>query len=1074
MLKTIKYIGAVALVGLPFMACTDDFASDTTNGEYTISETGEKTPLEMAVTLQDSYAGPRTRALNGSFEVGDKLVAYVQQVAKVSDAYGTSGMTDASKVAKKVTFEVDQKASTITADHLGVALYWDDFSNTSDDITASDRYLRVGYGFCYNGGTPNPSTGDESGVVGWSVQTGQTTEDKVRNSDLLWAGPQTAVKYDPAKVRPDVSYNEKVKLPVTYTHAMSKVTIELVLADGFEKKEGTGKAIAFENATTTPTLYANAVATVDAPQQLIKSTQQPNDITMYLTDDESTPGTRVYEAIIAPTVMKAGNVLATVEVDGNKYDLTLTDALLTTLPTGDTREKWSGKLSAYETSAESTLVYKKDGVYSSSDGGITLSGINYRLKATLKKQRIEVEAKITDWTDVSASIEGSIMFDPDVRTNVFDPDPIDISKGSFDLWRAVAKNGETVVAKANADYDADATTNGVNKASTYEYKGGKWDVAEGSPVLYWVNGNTPYYFRALATAKTTNVTGIVTELQHVDCSDGKDGTDAAQGTDLLWAQTSKHKGKDPQGNYVLENGQPKVYEPGDAIDPRTGNVPLTFQHAMSKISFQLVTAENAGDVDHVDLSGATISIINIYNKGKINVGDGTIGSLDMTLTEEEPIYTIKGTVDASFKWENQIVIPQSLTTDKDGAARSKTPLFYTSNELTAIYPDANPKYGGVSVNTSIGTGTPTYYLTSELGVPVPAVLYTNSDADITAINEYNKTIAGHVLPENANFIRVPEQPEVKYEGENAYNDFYKDKHHTTFTLEEFKDLVANYKDAVLKTPAKAADKYAGFTEFRAGVSEEIYLALPSEFRFKEYCDYTNYEEYAEDHKGDAEKLSPEDYEALESKPQKAVYYNYNEFKSNNLSEAEKTEFETRYSSIEEKFKEIPSTAKDAEYYGESDYETYKNLLGLTENQFNALPADLKIKTPYAPAQLYTEEEANAYNAKLPGAIGVGSVKIPAHYKLPSTAPDPHTVGSLEDRGDKIMLYVTLTDGTRYNLELSECLTEVNGVKTTVDEWNPGEHYVYTIKLLKEKITFRALLQDWVKRETQGEATLDWD
>lgn len=1071
MLKTIKYIGAVALVGLPFMACTDDFASDTTNGEYTISETGEKTPLEMAVTLQDSYAGPRTRALNGAFEKGDKLVAYVEQVAKGNtDADGqyTGSISNKTLVSKKVEFTVvalGDDPSTVKTENLGVALYWDDFSNTSDDITASDRYLRVGYGFCYNGGTPDPSTGDNSGVVGWSVQLDQTTENfaNVRKSDLLWAGPQTAVKYDPAKVRPDVSYENKVKLPVTYTHAMSKVTIELVLADGFEKKEDTGKAIAFENATTTPTLYANAVATVDAPQQLIKSTQQQNVITMYLTDDESTPGTRVYEAIIAPTVMKAGNVLATVEVDGNKYDLTLTDALLTTLPTGDTREKWSSKLSAYETSDESTLVYKKDGVYSSSDGGITLSGINYRLKATLKKQRIEVEAKITDWTDVSASIEGSIMFDPDVRTNVFDPDPIDISKGSFDLWRAVAKNGETVVAKANADYDADATTNGVNKASTYEYKGGKWDVAEGSPVLYWVNGNTPYYFRALATAKTTDsTTGIVTELQHVDCSDGKDGTDAAQGTDLLWAQTSKHKGKDPQGNYVLENGQPKVYEPGDAIDPRTGNVPLTFQHAMSKISFQLVTAENAGDVDHVDLSGATISIINIYNKGKINVGDGTIGSLDMTLTEEEPIYTIKGTVDASFKWENQIVIPQSLTTDKDGAARSKTPLFYTSNELTAIYPDADPKYGDVSVNTSIGTGTPTYYLTSELGNPVPAVLYTSSTDDIAAINDYNKTIDGHVLPNDDNYIRVPEQPEVLYVGDNAYIDFNKDQHHSTFSRAAYSYLVANCKEAVLKNQEIPASVYQGYTEFHQAICNDPlvpswYNDLPKEFKQK-------------DSESDEE-------------------YTYVEFSQAISGSDLSVIFEERWSSKIKgtDFNKIPNTYKPAEYFedNDADYTEYINRLQLTPEQFAALPNEevtlaneekykFKVKTPYAAAQLYTEEEANAYNAKLPGAIGVGSVKIPAHYKLPSTAPDPHTVGSLEDRGDKIMLYVTLTDGTRYNLELSECLTEVNGVKTTVDEWNPGEHYVYTIKLLKEKITFRALLQDWVKRETQGEATLDWD
>lgn len=1053
--------------------------------EYTISGTGEKSPLQIDVTIKDSYAGPNTRALNGVFEKNDQLIAFVQQV-KLDNSNITSVGDGAALVSKLVTFTVgaagDQQ-STVTTDNLGVTLYWDDFSNTTDDITSSDRRLRVGYGFCYNGGTPSTALNEANATVGWTVLDNQQegasdpAADKIRKSDLLWAGNQNPVKYDHDHVRPGVA--NIVKLPVTYTHAMSKVTIEIVLDEGFATKTD-GKAVAFGDNETTPVLYANKAATVvDAINQTLKTTEVSGDaakITMRLAEDESTPKRRVYEAIIAPTVMKAGNLLATVEVDGNKYELKLTDELLKTLPTGVSGNTWASQLYGYTQNDGSVSKSSSETQQSAEHpDGITLSGINYRLIAKLKKQRIEVEAKILPWDDVYASMDGKISFNADVVTSEEKDGSASIAAGSFDLWRATANTLET-----DYDYNRD-TSDGITKASTYQYTTtGKWEVMSGNNILYWENATTPYYFRALATAGGYDSEGKVTSLTHVDCTD-KDGRAAAQGIDLLWAQTTKHEAKDANGNPIphpTEAGKSKVYEAGEAIDPRTGNVPLTFEHAMSKISVTLATTTGE---DKVDLTDATISIINLYNGGTIRVMDGTIADLTAPASNQTPM-TIDKVATTAMKTSGVIVIPQSLIAKEDGSARDITPVFYSSDELTGIYSN------GSSLAPN-GETTPTkYYVTREL-TAVPAVLYEASiPEDVAYINAENAKLPGAVKIDD---VKEPAVTQVNYD----YAEFNSQsvKRHQHFTRDDF-DLLEDaehptYKNAKIKTPYSSATYYDShsFTEFKTTLDETKYLQLPESFRAILYtC-----EEYNTAHRGETgfTDLTDEQFAALPEadKRKPNSFYTYTDF-SGATGDLEKL-FADRLDddNILPKENKVKDQEQPAVYYS---YEQYITLEAITQDMFNALPPVLKIKIPAKAEVLYkTDDEVNAYNATLEGALHVGDVKIPAHYELPggktpsTTSLISHEVGTLETVGDKIMLYVFLKDGTRYSAELSLCqetdadgspLTNTDGSPKLVKVWEPNHHYHYTITLAKDQITFRALVKDWVVKRVGGSATLDWD
>lgn len=1078
MLKTIKYISALAVMGLPLCACSDGiFAEDTQDN--TLSGDGEKTPLELAVTLQDAYAGPHTRALNGSFERGDKLVAFIEQV-KLDGGNYTSVGDGAAQVSKLVNFTINslgENSSVVTSDNLDVALYWDDFSNTTDYIRGTDRYLRVGYGYCFNGNTPTGTAAldEATSEVGWTVQTDQSTKtpvdkDGLRKSDLLWAGYQTPVQYNHDKVRPDVE--DKVKLPVTYTHAMSKVTIELVLDEGYDVfpagEANAGKARAFVGQETTPILYANQAAEANAIEQTIKSTvidysgsAAPAGITMYLSDDETTSKKRVYEAIIAPTVMKAGMKLATVTVDGNKYDLVLRDELLKTpYKSGDA--SWASQLYGY-TSGDGK-VSKNETTSQESEAhpdGITVSGYNYRLVATLKKQRIEVEAKITDWTNVTASIEGTIMFDANVVTSVVDSELKDAT-GSFDLWRSLTNADD-------ASYDENAVStdnNKVDKASTYTLTGDKW---VGAPTLYWLNGNTPYYFRALAEFDPT-----AESLYHMKSVDGN--TAAAQEKDLLWAQTSQHTPLDANGNPLPHptDSDPeahKEYGAGEAIDPRTGNVPLTFKHAMSKISITLQNDENMPEADKLNLEDARISIINLYNGGTISINNGEI--TNMTVTPASEPMTIKEKTMAQM--QDYIVIPQSLTSFENGDPRNLTPIFYSAVELTGIYADGS----------SLGTGAPLkYYLTSDLA-PTGAVYYSNSSEDLEIINSHNAELHGSI---STSTIKEPEQAEVGY----TYATFNEDKKFKEITEDQYDD--DDFPEAAkIKESEVAEEVYKSITEFIAFIdSDDKYNALPESFRLKEAAKeavkYTQQEieeakaiveaeGYVRGTKPEAETIAEKTTDDIKTPATVATYYNYDEFKLPGNHD----HFSTALSSLDNQYK-VKVKHKDAVLY---TYEEFIALETITLDQYNALVADssplpdeFKIQVPYKAAVNYTEDEVNEHNATLTGAIHVGDVKVAAHYVLPNgktpadTNLTSHAPGEMKTVGNKIMLYVTFPDGTRYSAELSNCLDDTT--KIPVTEWESGEHYHYTITLGKETIKFRALVKPWEVRNTTGNATLDWD
>ena len=624
-------------------SCSDDFTADYLNGS-------EKTPL-TASALIDGAGGVRSRAVNKDFEASDQLVAYLRHVTWNGTTAGARTSVEADHAPQLVTFTKGSAAmapydgTEITPIGTGVALgltsgntqqtadltaspaiYWDDFSSSADadhDLRTAGHYLQSFYGYCYNGGTPSTALDEATGALGWTVSADQRSGFKA--SDLLWSAEQTPVAY--AHVDAEGNKNHGTLL-LPYTHAMSKVTIEVVCKDGFNANVAN-----FANASVV-LKGMQTVASLTAPTGTITAvpgTADANvkDITTQPIPHATTPNVRYsFAALIAPTLFADGKAFAEINnVDGNNYTLALSDAILDTEAAND----WASRLTSY----------------TAADGGTTQPGVNYLITVTIKKQDISVNAEIRNWDEVSATGIGVIQFAGDV-TDKTGAIATELQANGFDLYKAIEVAtpvyGTAATTYTYVDTDADETVDTWTRTNE----------------IYWPNATDKYYFRALSGATADDPATMGTN----------ESLTMANGRDVLWGTTSKD----------AANG----YNEGAAIAPRTGDVPLTYYHPMAKITVNLVDENNNAALPdgvlatdyanplnpRIDLTSAKVQITNMATGGIIDLhtGDITPATVSATMlgtdTGFNP-YLLNSTANiaTSDLLHDYIVTPQTIGND---------------------------------------------------------------------------------------------------------------------------------------------------------------------------------------------------------------------------------------------------------------------------------------------------------------------------------------------------------------------------------------------------------------------------
>lgn len=567
--------------------------SDSMENEEAFLNGTSKTPINVSISIGDA---PTSRAFDKTFEEGDKLFAYIEAGKKVNGAFVSENQfiwKDNFTISRNITTDTEDGKGNITStsatNDLSPIIYWDDFSSVGYDLRAEDinRGIRVKYGYCYNKGEANATNiVEENGTLTWTVLSNQSATGgaDMKKSDLLYAKTEDMVKYAHEN-------GSRGELVINYTHAMSKVTINVTTGEGF----ATDNANFASSVLTLKKMQTKA--SVNAPVATVTASSDAADIKDITTFNKAkTNTTATYQAIIAPTNLSAGNVLAHItNIDGNDYDIPVTQGILDAWKAED-------RLIVSEDIVDHGVAQAKSRADNSIPGGkgyTTKQGIHYILDVTVNKQKITIRATITDWDAVSATGVSQINFAGDVTAT-----------GS--IASELKANGFDVYKSSSASSFTQKSTTVTNVSDVWTY----------SPVIYWAGQNDNSYFRAVSPA-------------------GASTSALAQGTDLMWGTSG-----------------------ADAVTPRTGDVPLNFQHLMSKLCIKL---ETSADASKVDLTDATIKITNLANTGLYSIVDATVtaGTKAAVMLEGKP---------SGF---NEFVIPQTIADDarlvitlKDGTTYS--------------------------------------------------------------------------------------------------------------------------------------------------------------------------------------------------------------------------------------------------------------------------------------------------------------------------------------------------------------------------------------------------------------------
>ena len=662
MLKKVLYILSIAAL----TACDDSVVSESPflNGV-------EKTPIETSALL-DVSSVKSTRAENKEFRNGDKLLAYLRHVTWDGES-GERILVNVQNSPSLVTFTkgsadcADYSGSDITPIGTGTALglsstntkqtsdltaspelYWDDFSRASTgsedegafDIRTSGHYLQSYYGYCFNGGEGenneqgntvkgnittalNPSTG----VIGWTVPYDQTTQPTLTGCDLLWSAEQTPIQYAHGTQNNGGAHGTLV-LP--YTHAMSMITVDVVAKDGFSEGALNNTWVELQGMNKTATFTAPKLTISDAG---IGTDDKQGLVKMYkgtpTVDTESNPKC-TFKALVVPNTSLSVDALflKIFDADGNNYDLKIKSSILTSWNRGLTDNKMQ-------------------------------SGYNYHLTVTINKVGVDVQSTLSDWQTVEAEGEGDIQFPEDDVKEIYTTTdgggnptgtPVDFSTTEgTKLANFKVGSAFTLYQKGTGENDSYAYATTSTYSQTEDEPSKKY--WSNSPEIYWPNGKDQFYFRALAIYNTPATDGSYDIAAYNPAT----GNPVNQGTDYVWATTPAHKVKKTGSTDLLS------YAKSAAITPRTGDVPLAFEHVMSKITVKLATSTSGSGTpaDAVNLTGAKISISKLANSGNIAIDNGAITPESIV---DSPISGfVPSEQSGSDILDNYAVIPQDIT-----------------------------------------------------------------------------------------------------------------------------------------------------------------------------------------------------------------------------------------------------------------------------------------------------------------------------------------------------------------------------------------------------------------------------
>lgn len=618
--KITALLAALALLA----SCSDDIS--------TPNKGNADNAIVLRAGVTEGGSGVTTRAVP---EYGEhaKHVGFAEntQIALRVDGLWT-GHTPSADVKQKTVATLGTKdnehnpLNTYTP-----SIFWDDYgmADPANASTGREQGLTI-YGAAVDGKTTLPTTlsslNNTTGTwqaLPWKVGTpsdgvidqtgGWSDYDLLTSNNVVYNVEPTldnAFKF--------ASRNEGKLLE--FTHAMTKITVELTAGAGFPRTDENDAATAYFEAAPTVTLkgfYYTGTVNVEAKTS-DPSTGSTANIKMYLSDGGATHQA-TFDAMVFPGKdFQNSNEILTLTADGNTFNVTAA--------------KLNAAIDAAITNKATT------GYPASADDHTLKQAWNYKLKITVSKTDLEIEATIVDWNEVEAQEETpKINIDQTYGHDgtAFDHD--------FDFFRSENK------------------ASGYSNDAYVAYNEGNYTFHN---QLYWPNHQIHYFFRGVFPRVQTdsqagwipsgNVTTSNISVANAGYSAGTYPSDLAIG----WPKTV-----DGEGNENGDDETCKVHtSPAtQGICATEGVIKMNFRYVMSKVQFSLKSTGEEGK-DKVDLSNVVVEIIGGRNAGRIQLSNG----LHDTYTDaDKGDYTLHATTpETGFSVTTlDAIVPQVLDDD---------------------------------------------------------------------------------------------------------------------------------------------------------------------------------------------------------------------------------------------------------------------------------------------------------------------------------------------------------------------------------------------------------------------------
>ena len=551
-MRVIPSIIYIAFLLLLVSSCSEDSYPTS----YTVGEADNAITLRAG--LGDEGIGVQTRATETPEEHGKHTPLTPGATAILRINGGWTGHTPnvVSQTTLATIGAISDKHNSLS---MSPQLYWDDYGTANPANTAGrDGGLTILAASAGNKFTSKNNILDpEWTAFSWTLPTDQSNG--WENADLLTSNNilYRTLKFD------EVKTNTANDLLI-FTHAMSKVTVNLTADEGFPFTNGDP---CFETNPKVTLLGFTYSGMVNIKEKILTPTTSATaDIQCHLTTGGAGQHVATFTALVFPGCsFNDDTEIIHLDADGNRYIVTAA--------------KINEKID--EINSVKKFVQGKD----------------YVFNIIVKKTKIIISATIKDWVQVDSEpvtpeINISADYGQIVSGNPFTK--------SYDFFRSLTMA---------SGYDADAGQSGVNPAATYTYdeasSTGSWN-----KTLFWPNHDTHYFFRGVYPINQT----ITTDAQNNEVIEvtNQSYTAGTVPSDLMIALPRS------TGN-CTHNQAVETY----GICATKGTIYMNFEYAMSKVELRL-KSEGTPGLDYVDLkqTGTKVEIVNGYKKGSIMLKDG--------------------------------------------------------------------------------------------------------------------------------------------------------------------------------------------------------------------------------------------------------------------------------------------------------------------------------------------------------------------------------------------------------------------------------------------------------------------